>query len=240
MKAFYKTDIGNVRKKNEDSICFVEEKDFVLAAVADGMGGHRSGEIASQLALESAEVFFKSNSEEILKDPKGFINKLFDYSCKKVYRMSTKMETYEGMGTTMTLVVIDRISMKAYFGNIGDSRAYLMMLDDIIQVTEDHTLVNEMYKKGQITMEEFKNHPQRNVLTKALGTCESVFPDYYQIGLNRGTSILLCSDGLSNYLTSNEIKELIMENKEEAVDLLIEEAKNRGGTDNISAILIFN
>lgn len=240
MKGIYKTDIGNFREKNEDSVIYLEHENFILAAVADGMGGHKSGEIASKMALESAARYFLEHLDSLIDSPMIFINNIFFNSCVCVYQEGLKSEEFEGMGTTMTVVLINTTNQQAYFGNIGDSRAYLIATDSLKQVTEDHSLVQEMYRNGQITLEEVDTHPQKHVLTKALGTCETVTPDYYQEDLTHIDHILLCTDGLTNYLPEKEILFFIKKYKEQAVEELITEAKRRGGTDNISVILINN
>ncbi|MBV1756988.1 MAG: Stp1/IreP family PP2C-type Ser/Thr phosphatase [Dethiosulfatibacter sp.] len=240
MKGIYKTDIGNFREKNEDSVIYLEHEDFILAAVADGMGGHKSGEVASRLALESAAKYFIESLDILKNSPMEFVNNIFLNSCLCVYREGIKAEEFEGMGTTMTVVLINKANAEAYFGNIGDSRAYVIASGSLKQVTEDHSLVHEMYKNGQISLEEVDTHPQRHVLTKALGTCEKVIPDYYQEDMTQVDYILLCTDGLTNHLPESEILFLINKFKEKAVEELIDEAKRRGGTDNISVILINN
>ncbi|MDP3387634.1 MAG: Stp1/IreP family PP2C-type Ser/Thr phosphatase [Eubacteriales bacterium] len=240
MKGIYKTDIGNFREKNEDSVIYLEHQDFILAAVADGMGGHKSGEVASRLALESAARYFIDHLDILMNSPEEFINNIFLNSCMWVYREGLTSEEFEGMGTTMTVVLINKAKQLAYFGNIGDSRAYVITSDSLKQVTEDHSLVHEMYKSGQISLEEVDKHPQRHVLTKALGTCEKVIPDYYQEDLSQIDHILLCTDGLTNYLPEREILFFINRYKDQAVEELIDEAKRRGGTDNISVVLITN
>ncbi|HAE41482.1 MAG TPA: Stp1/IreP family PP2C-type Ser/Thr phosphatase [Clostridiales bacterium] len=240
MKGIYKTDIGNFREKNEDSVIYVEDEDFIMAAVADGMGGHKSGEVASRLAMESAEKYFLEHLESLKSSPLEFINGIFLNSCQSVYREGIKSDELDGMGTTMTIAIIDKSNKQAYFGNIGDSRAYVVFSDRLRQVTEDHSLVYEMYKNGQISLKEVDNHPQRHVLTKAIGTCENIVPDYYQEDLSQVDHILICTDGLTNYLPENEILDIIKEYAEQAVEELIDEAKRRGGTDNISVILINN
>ncbi|HBH12142.1 MAG: Protein serine/threonine phosphatase PrpC,regulation of stationary phase [Clostridiales bacterium 38_11] len=240
MKGIYRTDIGNFREKNEDSVIYLEHGDFILAAVADGMGGHKSGEVASRLALESAERYFHEKMDIMTNSPMEFINNIFLNSCLCVYQEGLTSEEFEGMGTTMTVVLINKANEQAYFGNIGDSRAYVATSDSLRQVTEDHSLVHEMYRNGEISLEEIDTHPQRHVLTKALGTCETVIPDYYQEDLTQIDHILLCTDGLTNCLLGKEILFLINQYKDQAVVELIGEAKRRGGTDNISVVLISN
>lgn len=240
MKAYFKTDIGKTREKNEDSIYFDNNGNYIIAIVADGMGGHKSGEIASKLAIESAGDYFTKYINKFIDSPKEFLLELFYHSCKVVHDESEKSADLEGMGTTMTLAIINTSTKKAYIGNIGDSRTYAIKNKRIIQITEDHTLVNQMYKNGQISFEEIKTHPQKNVLTRALGTCEKTEPDIFEENLNEIEGLILCSDGLTNYISKKEILDFIILYKDKAIDELIKEAKNRGGTDNISIIIISN
>lgn len=240
MKVSYKTDIGKVREKNEDSIYYDNNGDYIIAIVADGMGGHKSGEIASNIAVEEAGAFFIKNISDFMSSPLDFIPEIFYNSCKKVYEESKKMDDYEGMGTTMSMVIINKKTRAFYIGNVGDSRVYIVRKGEIFQITEDHSLVNEMYKKGQISKSELSTHPQRNVLTKALGTCERTDPDFFKETLEGIDYIILCTDGLSNYISDNEILKYIINSKDDPATELIEEAKKRGGSDNISVIIIDN
>jgi protein phosphatase len=241
MKAYYKTDKGNVREKNEDAIYYDNSGDFVIAIVADGMGGHKSGDVASKIAIETAADYFNRNIGEFMELPLEFLMDIFKISSMKIFDVSSKELECKGMGTTMTMVLANRKTGKLYVGNIGDSRTYIVRNDEIFQVTEDHSLVNEMFKKGQITKDELSTHPQRNVLTKSLGTYKDIEPDFYIEDLDDIDNIILCSDGLTNYIDKVEIKDIVVNNKgEEIVDRLVNEANARGGSDNISVIVINN
>lgn len=241
MKAYYKTDIGNMREKNEDSIYYDNSGDFIIAIVADGMGGHKSGDIASKIAIDTAVDYFNRNIGKFIKLPLEFLKNMFKTSSMRVHEIALKDPDCKGMGTTMTMILVNRKTEKLYVGNIGDSRTYIVRNDEIIQVTEDHSLVNEMFKKGQITKDELSTHPQKNVLTKSLGTYMDIEPDIYTEDLKDIEYIVLCSDGLTNYVNSSEIKDLVKNNEgEEIVNSLINEANARGGNDNISVIVINN
>ncbi len=239
MKASFKTDVGKVREKNEDSIMYRKINQYILAAVADGMGGHQSGEIASKMALSACEDYFVQNQSNLSQNPEQFMSNLFKHSCRVVYEASKNNANYQGMGTTLTLAIVDLDKQVMYVGNIGDSRLYIFQDHGLKQLTEDHSLVNEMLRLGKITVEESHHHPQRNVLTKALGTCDTAIPDYFTVDMINISMVLLCSDGLSNYFEDKELSQIIVNNLENAVDQMIEEAKNRGGTDNISVILLY-
>ena len=241
MKAYYKTDIGSVREKNEDSIYYDNSGDFVIAIVADGMGGHKSGEVASKLAVETAADYFNRNIGKFMELPMEFLRDIFMSSSMRVFDVASTEPECKGMGTTMTLILVNRKTEKLYIGNIGDSRTYIMRNGEISQVTEDHSLVNEMFKKGQITKDELLTHPKRNVLTKSLGTFRDIEPDFYIEDLHDIENIILCSDGLTNYVNNGEIKDIVSNNEgEEIVDKLVNEANVRGGSDNISVIVINN
>ncbi|SHI72977.1 protein phosphatase [Dethiosulfatibacter aminovorans DSM 17477] len=241
MKAYYKTDIGSVREKNEDTIYYDNSGDFVIAIVADGMGGHRSGEIASRLAVETAADYFNRNIGKFMEMPMEFLRDIFMSSSTRVFDAASTEPECEGMGTTMTMILANRKTGKLYIGNIGDSRTYIVKNGEILQVTEDHSLVNEMFKKGQITKDELLIHPKRNVLTKSLGTFKDIEPDFYIEELDDIENIILCSDGLTNYVNSSEIKDIVKNNEgEEVVEKLVNEANARGGSDNISVIVINN
>jgi protein phosphatase len=241
MKAYYKTDVGNKRERNEDAIYYDNSGDFIIAIVADGMGGHKSGDVASKIAIETAADYFNRNIGKFMELPLEFLMDIFKTSSMRIFDVASKEPECKGMGTTMTMVLVNRKTGKLYVGNIGDSRTYIVRKDEILQVTEDHSLVNEMFKKGQITKDELSTHPQRNVLTKSLGTYNDVEPDFYIEDLYDIDSIILCSDGLTNYIDKVEIKDIVMNNRgEEIVDRLVSEANARGGSDNISVIVINN
>lgn len=241
MKAYYKTDIGSVRDKNEDTIYYDNSGDFVIAIVADGMGGHRSGEIASRLAVETAADYFNRNTGKFMEMPMEFLRDIFMSSSMRVFDVASTEPECEGMGTTMTMILANRKTGKLYIGNIGDSRTYIVKNGEIVQITEDHSLVYEMFKKGQITKDELLTHPKRNVLTKSLGTFKDIEPDFYIEELNDIENIILCSDGLTNYVNDIEIRDIVKNSEGEAVvEKLVNEANARGGNDNISVIVINN
>ncbi|MFZ5646539.1 MAG: Stp1/IreP family PP2C-type Ser/Thr phosphatase [Bacillota bacterium] len=227
------TEVGLVRKQNEDSICVVP--DLALFAVADGMGGHLAGEVASRMAIESITRQLwdgdRSEVEKNLLEGARLAN-------SRVYEASGKDVTCRGMGTTLTAAVIRERDLVLV--HVGDSRAYLIRGEKIISITEDHSLVQEMLKLGGITKEQARDHPHRNVLTRALGTDPTVEVDLFRLRLEQGDFVLLCSDGLNGLVEDEEIMRLVKAapGPDQAVKNLVDEALSRGGTDNISVIVV--
>ena len=242
IKAIVVTDLGNVRTNNEDMGLFVRIADEAirrtkghLLLVADGMGGHNAGEVASRMATEiiSLEYFRHKGS---IENSLTFCLKMAN---QKIYESSQTKPQYKGMGTTCTALVIQEHQL--YFAHVGDSRAYLFKNQEVIRLTEDHTLVQEMVKKGEITAEEAETHPKRNILTNAMGTKPEIRVDVgkCEISFDDNNRLLLCSDGLYDYLTDADLTERLQgENLREVANDLVQEAKNRGGHDNITVVLV--
>ncbi|MEO5999183.1 MAG: Stp1/IreP family PP2C-type Ser/Thr phosphatase [Chitinophagaceae bacterium] len=243
IKVIIKTDMGNVRTNNEDSASFfriadeniIREKGYLLI-VADGMGGHLAGEVASKMAVDiTSEEYFKatnnSKTEKILA-------KSFSVSNKKIFQLASSNDQYKGMGTTNTALVI--LGQSIYYAHVGDSRAYLYKNSLLTRITEDHTFVQQLVNAGDITAAEADTHPQRNILTNAMGTKEDVRIDTGKCiaSFEPGDRVLLCSDGLYDYLQDNEIAAVMgYKSMLEAAEYFIAEAKRRGGADNITVIL---
>lgn len=227
--------IGLVRKTNEDNSLVCEE--LRLLAVADGMGGHRAGEVASRLALDNIEAFIRQNSNDIAADPAGVLKKALEAANQEIFHQAQQDTDYYGMGTTITAVLLAKDKM--YLAHVGDSRAYLIHDGEIRLVTDDHSLVNELIKNGGITVAEASRHPHRNVLTRAIGSTAVVDIDIYEEGINRGDILMLCTDGLSNLLSPDEMRETVVaaESPEAGAARLTEQALARGGPDNITVIL---
>ena len=217
------TDIGRVREKNEDSY-LVEEP---LFAVADGMGGHKGGDVASQLALETIEGEPTADLAQRLRDANA-----------AVFERSQADRSVTGMGTTVTAVVVEGTS--ALFAHVGDSRAYLLRAGDLRQLTDDHTLVARMVKSGEITEAEADVHPHRSVLTRALGTEPDVIVDEFDVALTDGDSLLLCSDGLTGMVTEEQIVAILSAapDPQDAANRLVRAANRAGGVDNITVVVI--
>lgn len=234
MKSFYLTDAGKVRDHNEDSVTILKNiNNEYLMIVADGMGGHRAGEVASSLAVthlgsrfsETASLGSKLDAVNWLKDNINEINKaIIDYT--KEYPETT------GMGTTLVVAILT--SEYLIFGNIGDSVGYVLKNKKLHKVTKEHTLVNLLVSTGELTEEEAKNHPKKNVLMKALGAAEVCELDIFDVDKDID-GIMLCSDGLINMLTVEQIEKVLNDeelNIEEQVVKLIRKSNARGGTDN--------
>jgi serine/threonine protein phosphatase PrpC len=220
------TDIGRVRERNEDSVLV----DPPLFVVADGMGGHRGGQVASQVALETMG--------ELAAQDRGSLAEHVRRANRAVWDRSVEDERLSGMGTTLTAARIEGAS--ALFAHVGDSRAYLLRDGMLRQITTDHTLVDRMVKSGEITEAEADVHPHKNVLTRALGTDEQVDVDEDSLALQDGDRLLLCSDGLTGMVTEDQIQ-AILENTDrpqQAADRLVKAANRAGGIDNISVVVL--
>lgn len=226
------TEVGLVRKQNEDSLCVVPE--LALFAVADGMGGHLAGEVASRMAIESVVHRLKTGGQA------DTVNNLLDgvrQANSRIFEASRVDGSCRGMGTTLTAAVIREELILAH---VGDSRAYIIRGDNIHPLTEDHSLVQELIRNGGITREQAREHPHRNVLTRALGTDQLVDVDLIRINPEKGDILLLCTDGLCGLVEDDEILGLVRASAgpDQAVKGLVGEAMKRGGSDNISVIVV--
>lgn len=236
MNVICKTDKGMKREINEDYVLTLKGTNYQLLIVADGMGGHNAGEIASKLAsMTVRDYVFEAYSNT--KDKEELLRTAISKANDTVYSKAQGNKNLAGMGTTLTSILVT--GMNIYFGHVGDSRAYIITDNGIRKVTEDHSLVQELINNGSITECEAINHPQRNLITRAVGTEKSVNVDTGCETIGKDDAILLCSDGLTNYVTNDEIYEIVREKKAEAVEELINIANKRGGSDNISIILAF-
>ena len=217
MRSDGRTDIGKKRAQNQDSIFFCDEPVGPLPnlyIVADGMGGHKAGDVASRTAIEAIV-----------------------YANDKIYRMARENEDLKGMGTTLVAAVCEEDAL--YVANIGDSRLYFID-NDIRQVTLDHSLVEELIRSGQLDRNKGRNHPEKNIITRALGISDKVMIDFFELDMKENDRILLCSDGLTNMIEDDEIKEIVMEDSGDitaAVEKLIDRANYYGGKDNISVVV---
>lgn len=234
-----KTDIGKQRELNQDFFIASETRPH-LFILCDGMGGHKSGDVASRTAAESMETYIRLQSaldydakkaEKVLKDAVSYANKM-------VYARAVQNPDYEGMGTTADVCMVDFDDV--YIAHVGDSRVYLLSEGRLSQLTRDHSLVGEMVEKGVITEEEARVHPKKNVITRAVGTNKTVEVDYINITLEKNDMLLMCSDGLSGMLSDAEIQNILQSTTslDEMVDALIGEANQKGGKDNITAVLV--
>lgn len=242
MKSFYLTDTGNVRDHNEDSLIIVENREGAyLMAVADGMGGHSAGEVASSIAISYLgkrfqESFFKMSKADAVTWIKNSVNEINSL----IFKYTDEHPESKGMGSTLVLSIITDDYI--LFGNIGDSSGFVMKNSALHKVTYDHTLVNLLISAGELTKEEAKNHPRKNILMNALGINDPIEIDVFDCSLDID-EILLCSDGLTTMLTEEQIEKCLLEDLsvEEKVIKLIKKANTRGGNDNISvAYLVRN
>lgn len=244
MKFSVKSDKGKVRELNEDSFLIMSDNqglpDFFM--VADGMGGHNAGEVASRAAVDYAMDFILQFKEEIntTQNIEKVLREIVYKTNEKVFALANSNEENHGMGTT--LIISMALEDKAYFAHVGDSRAYLVSEDKIKKITIDHSLVEELIKLGELTEEEAANHPKKNIITKALGCTESIEPDIYEINLQKNDIIILCSDGLSNLVDEKRMLEIVLNSKDtsEMCDKLVDLALIKGGEDNITVVVAKN
>lgn len=235
--------VGQVRQNNEDSYGRFEPENPQelrekgrLFVVADGMGGHRGGAIASDLAVRSIRQFYYSSNDT---DRPRTLKKALLYANDKIYEHSLTDDNLTGMGTTCTAVLIHEGN--AYFAHVGDSRAYILRGGILEQVTRDHSLVGEMVRSGMITDEDARNHPRRNVITRSLGVNNEITTDTPRspFSLARGDVILLCSDGLTSLVPDEEISAVLASSGAgKACQTLVDTANGRGGKDNITVVVI--
>ena len=229
-----KSDVGIVRSLNEDYAGYIEEEEFKLYVVADGMGGHNAGEGASEMAVKAVEAYVKENYKEqgsnVLENAVLFAN-------EKIYNKAIVGSEYKGMGTTLVAALVYRNTI--IVANVGDSSCFGVIDNNITKITKDHSLVQELIDSGSITEEEGRNHPKKNVITRALGTNNVVKIDIFKVDINTYDKYLLCTDGLSNEVLKEEILMEIndINDYNTACDKLVLLAKNRGGRDNITVLL---
>ena len=236
MKTYYLTDAGKVRTHNEDSVTILKnESGEYLLIVADGMGGHRKGEVASSIVVshlgkrfnDTPSMGTKLDAVNWLNDNINEINKcIFDYGESHI--------DSKGLGTTVVVAILSKDYL--IFGNIGDSSGYVMKNNKLHKVPKPHTLVNLLVEAGNLTEDEAKTHPKKNILMKALGVTEKAELDIFDVDTG-SDAILLCSDGVTNMLTDEQIEKVLLEDdldEEEKVHKLINKCNSRGGTDNIS------
>lgn len=237
MKAFSITDIGERRRINQDYVFCSNDaigKLPNLFIVADGMGGHNAGDYASRYCVE----FFKQKIEASENDsPIASIEAAISETNEALRSKAQEQTELEGMGTTLVIATI--FDKEMYVANVGDSRLYVIG-KEIKQVTEDHSLVEAMVKTGELNRNEARIHPNKNIITRAIGANENVEPDFFEVNLEEGDTVLMCSDGLTNMLEDETIERIIRENEnpEEAAETLVKCANQNGGKDNIAIIII--
>ncbi len=242
MRILGKSDIGKAREMNQDSFYVSDKNDGIkLFILADGMGGYKGGEIASNLAVMSAKNYICNNFPNILKEKEEILKLLSDaieYANFVVYEKSKESAEISDMGTTLDICLI--YNNKVFIGHVGDSRIYRIRKNIIRKLTNDHSYVAKLVKEGKITKEEAYTHPRKNMLLKAVGCNSLVEPDVMYKGFIKDDILLMCSDGLTNMVRDEDIYKIILDNPERPVDMLIQNANNAGGTDNITAIIVDN
>ncbi|MDD8049345.1 MAG: Stp1/IreP family PP2C-type Ser/Thr phosphatase [Thomasclavelia sp.] len=233
------TDIGKIRNENQDQIVITANgQDQILGAVCDGMGGHNAGEVASRVAAEHILSSFRTipffNGENEIKQ---WLHETITECNNIIQRMASNSPETKGMGTTVAITIVDKSN--AYISHVGDSRVYMYNSRTFKQVTEDHTLVNELVQRGAITKEAAKTHAQKNVLTQAVGADVLMSPSFYKVDITK-YNLLICSDGLYNCLDKKQIHTILKSKQtlNEIVKQLIDDANDNGGKDNISAVVI--
>ena len=229
-KVFQATHVGKVRHNNEDSLIVIEPETFV---VADGMGGQAAGEIASQMLVETVKNFLSKTSapwnEKILSQAIFLAN-------KAILNLARQNQEYQGMGTTATILYLN--GGQAYFAHVGDSRLYRLRNNFFKQITEDHSYVETLVRSGELTPEQARVHPMKNVLTQAVGAIDEIYIDAANFPVEFGDIFLLCTDGLTNMVDDETIAK-ILQTAQNPADALIEAALSAGGKDNVSVIVVF-
>lgn len=236
MKTFSITDVGMVRQVNQDYVYTTDNPLGPLPnlfVVADGMGGHQAGDYASKYTVEVLRRELKQSEEEDVE--KALISAIKTAN-REIIKKASQDPHLKGMGTTVVVATI--VNQMMYFANVGDSRLYLIN-QGITQLTKDHSLVEEMVRLGGIKPEEAKSHPDKNIITRAIGAKAEVDVDFYEHRLKRGDIILMCTDGLSNMVEDEELFHIVQGGRDivEAGTSLVEAAKENGGTDNIGLVL---
>ena len=238
MEFAIRSDVGQRRKVNEDAAGYFESKNHIpLMMVCDGIGGHNAGEIASSMALMLiGQSWEKTEFNDIEEVYQWLIQKIEEVN-DAIYTRSTQYEDLYGMGTT--LVIASVVGNQLMIANVGDSRAYVLRNFQLKQLTEDQSLVNALLKSGEITPEEAENHPNKNIVTQSLGVTSSVEIDFVRMTVKDEDTLLLCSDGLSDMLSQEEIRNVMnhYSDIEQQVEKAVQEANEAGGRDNITVVI---
>lgn len=237
MKTFSISDIGKTREMNQDYVYTSENAVGNLPnlfIVADGMGGHKAGEFASRYTVETIVA---SIEQDVGTEPVEIINRAICTANEKLIQKAEENEDMTGMGTTVVVVTV--FGTTVYVANVGDSRMYVIG-KEITQITKDHSLVEEMVRMGEIAKDAAKDHPDKNIITRAIGAAKEVTADFFQIEVETGDYILMCSDGLTNMVEDVDIKNIVKGQRDvaERVEKLVEAANNNGGLDNITVVII--
>ena len=239
MEVYFQSDIGKRRKSNQDyTATFTNQKNQLLALLADGLGGHQAGDIASRQAVEEIGIAWEATTIDDSEKAVQWFLQHIQQTNQRIFEKGQSQPTLSGMGTTLEVVTI--LDNHLALAHVGDSRIYLFREQRLIALTEDHSLVNALLKSGEITQEMAQNHPRKNIITRSLGMPGSLEVDVAIHKIEDHDQLLLCSDGLTNMVSEPKIAQILLEaaSLQDASQRLIEEANAKGGLDNITVLLI--
>ena len=239
MEVYFQSDIGKRRKSNQDyTATFTNQKNQLLALLADGMGGHQAGDIASRQAVEEIGIAWEATMIDDSEKAVQWFLQHIQQTNQRIFEKGQSQPTLSGMGTTLEVVTI--LDNHLALAHVGDSRIYLFREQRLIALTEDHSLVNALLKSGEITQEMAQNHPRKNIITRSLGMPGSLEVDVAIHKIQDHDQLLLCSDGLTNMVSEPKIAQILLEaaSLQDASQRLIDEANAKGGLDNITVLLI--
>lgn len=239
MEVYFQSDIGKRRKSNQDyTATFTNQKNQLLALLADGMGGHQAGDIASRQAVEEIGIAWEATTIDDSEKAVQWFLQHIQQTNQRIFEKGQSQPTLSGMGTTLEVVTL--LDNHLALAHVGDSRIYLFREQRLIALTEDHSLVNALLKSGEITQEMAENHPRKNIITRSLGMPGSLEVDVAIHKIQDHDQLLLCSDGLTNMVSEPKIAQILLEaaSLQDASQRLIEEANAKGGLDNITVLLI--
>lgn len=239
MEVYFQSDIGKRRKSNQDyTATFTNQKNQLLALLADGMGGHQAGDIASRQAVEEIGIAWEATMIDDSEKAVQWFLQHIQQTNQRIFEKGQSQPTLSGMGTTLEVVTL--LDNHLALAHVGDSRIYLFREQRLIALTEDHSLVNALLKSGEITQEMAENHPRKNIITRSLGMPGSLEVDVAIHRIEDHDQLLLCSDGLTNMVSEPKITQILLEaaSLQDASQRLIEEANAKGGLDNITVLLI--
>lgn len=239
MEVYFQSDIGKRRKSNQDyTATFTNQKNQLLALLADGMGGHQAGDIASRQAVEEIGIAWEATTIDDSEKAVQWFLQHIQQANQRIFEKGQSQPTLSGMGTTLEVVTL--LDNHLALAHVGDSRIYLFREQRLIALTEDHSLVNALLKSGEITQEMAENHPRKNIITRSLGMPGSLEVDVAIHKIQDHDQLLLCSDGLTNMVSEPKIAQILLEaaSLQDASQRLIEEANAKGGLDNITVLLI--
>lgn len=241
LHGFTQTNAGKVRSNNEDAFWLGGSNNWCLALVADGMGGHQAGEVASSQAVDIISRTIQDhafNSDINIIDGKKVLCDAVQVANKSIYYLGQSQPGLTGMGTTVTAALFCK--QKVNIAQVGDSRVYLYRQGALIQLTEDHSLVQELVNSGSISAEQARSHPKRHLLTRVVGTSADIKVDFFSAEVEQGDIFLLCTDGLTCELTDDEIKQILMSSPpNQAAGVLVQAALDSGGHDNVTVALVY-